>query len=80
VIRLAGASTSASVTYLMPVVATLLGVIALDEHVSWYQPAGAALILLGVAVSQGVLRRRARTTTVGLPPESAAAAQPVATS
>ena len=60
VIRIAGASTSASVTYLMPVVATLVGVLVLDEHLSWNQPAGALVVLAGVAVSQGVLRIRRR--------------------
>ena len=58
VIRIAGASTSASVTYLMPVVATLVGVLVLREHLEWNQPVGAAVVLAGVAVSQGALRRR----------------------
>jgi drug/metabolite transporter (DMT)-like permease len=65
VIRVAGASTSASVTYLMPVVATLVGVVILGEHLLWNQPVGALVVLTGVAVSQGVLMRlrRRRTTT-----------------
>jgi drug/metabolite transporter (DMT)-like permease len=59
VIRLAGATTSASVTYLIPIFATLIGVTVLGEQVTWFQPVGAAVVLLGVAVSQGVrLRRR----------------------
>jgi len=58
VIRVAGASTSASVTYLMPVVATVVGVTFLDEHVLWNQPTGALIVLAGVAVTQGVLSRR----------------------
>jgi drug/metabolite transporter (DMT)-like permease len=59
VIRVAGASTSTSVTYLMPVVAVLVGVLFLHEHLHWNQPAGAAVVLAGVAVSQGLrLRRR----------------------
>jgi drug/metabolite transporter (DMT)-like permease len=56
VIRYAGASTSASVTYLLPVVATVVGVAVLGEELSWYQPVGAAVVLAGVAVSQGALR------------------------
>jgi drug/metabolite transporter (DMT)-like permease len=56
VIRLAGATASASVTYLMPIVATVIGLVGLGEHVSWYQPAGALVVLTGVAVSQGILR------------------------
>jgi drug/metabolite transporter (DMT)-like permease len=59
-IRLAGASTASTVTYLIPVVATFLGVVALDEHIQWYQPVGAAIVLAGVAVSQGLLPRPRR--------------------
>jgi drug/metabolite transporter (DMT)-like permease len=58
VIRVAGASTSASVTYLMPVVATLVGVTVLREDLVWNQPVGAGVVLLGVAVAQGVRMRR----------------------
>jgi drug/metabolite transporter (DMT)-like permease len=54
VIRVAGASTSASVTYLMPVVATLVGVLVLREEPLWNQAVGALIVLTGVAVSQGV--------------------------
>jgi drug/metabolite transporter (DMT)-like permease len=60
VIRFASASTSASVTYLLPIVATLIGVLGLHEHLRWYQPVGAVVVLAGVAVSQGVLRLPAR--------------------
>ncbi|HKT05269.1 MAG TPA: DMT family transporter, partial [Rugosimonospora sp.] len=56
VIRLAGASVSASVTYLLPLVATTIGVLGLHEQIRWYQPVGALVVLLGVAVAQGVLR------------------------
>jgi drug/metabolite transporter (DMT)-like permease len=56
VIRFAGATTSASVTYLMPIVSTLIGLAALDEHISWHQPVGALIVLAGIAVSQGMLR------------------------
>jgi drug/metabolite transporter (DMT)-like permease len=58
VIRVAGASTSSSVTYLMPVVATIVGVLVLREHLLWNQPVGALIVLAGVAVSQGLGRRR----------------------
>ncbi|HEU4346979.1 MAG TPA: DMT family transporter [Actinoplanes sp.] len=57
VIRVAGASTSSSVTYLMPVVATVVGVVVLREHLVWNQPLGALIVLAGVAVSQGALSR-----------------------
>lgn len=55
VIRFAGASVSASVTYLIPIVATVVGVLALGERLQWHQPVGAAVVLAGVAVSQGLL-------------------------
>jgi drug/metabolite transporter (DMT)-like permease len=58
VIRVAGVSTSSSVTYLMPVVATVVGVTILGEHLWWNQPVGALIVLSGVAVSQGLLSRR----------------------
>jgi drug/metabolite transporter (DMT)-like permease len=53
VIRVAGPTTSASVTYVVPVCATVLGVLALREPLSWHEPVGALIVLLGVAVSQG---------------------------
>jgi drug/metabolite transporter (DMT)-like permease len=58
VIKVAGASTAAYVTYLVPVVAVLLGVLVLHESLSWNLPVGAAIVLLGVAVAQGVLTRK----------------------
>jgi drug/metabolite transporter (DMT)-like permease len=70
-IRVAGASTSSSVTYLLPIVATVIGVVVLREELHWYQPVGALIVLAGVAVSQGVLRRPA-WANVGMPTLSAA--------
>ncbi|RKE09027.1 DMT family transporter [Catellatospora citrea] len=58
VIAAAGASMAAFVTYLVPVVATLLGILVLGESLHWNQPVGALIVLLGVAVAQGALSRR----------------------
>ena len=52
-IRLLGASTASMVTYLIPVVATAIGVLVLGEGLAWFQPVGAAIVLLGVAIAQG---------------------------
>jgi drug/metabolite transporter (DMT)-like permease len=52
IIRAAGATTAATVTYVVPLFSTLLGVIVLGEGLSWNQPAGAAILLAGIAVSQ----------------------------
>jgi drug/metabolite transporter (DMT)-like permease len=55
-IRLLGASTASMVTYLIPVFATVIGVLVLSEELAWFQPVGAAVVLLGVAITQGVGR------------------------
>ena len=54
----AGATSTSMVTYLIPVVAVTLGVVVLSEPVSWNLFAGAAVVILGVAVAEGRLRRR----------------------
>lgn len=48
---------ASSVTYLVPIFAVIVGAAFLSETVAWYEPAGAALILLGAAVSHDRLRR-----------------------
>jgi drug/metabolite transporter (DMT)-like permease len=68
-LALIGASAASTVTYVVPVFAVLIGVMALDEHVAWYQPVGALIVLLGVAVSQGAFgRRRAPAPPPGTAP------------
>jgi drug/metabolite transporter (DMT)-like permease len=59
-----GASSTTTVTYVAPVWSTLLGVLVLGEALSWNEPVGAAVILLGVAVSEGVLAARRRRSGV----------------
>jgi len=61
VVRLAGTTTSASVTYVIPIFATAAGVLALHEHLHWYEPVGALIILAGIATTEGLWARlRAR--------------------
>ena len=48
VVKLAGATTATSVTFLVPVVATLLGVTVLGEGLQWYEPVGALVVFVGV--------------------------------
>ena len=62
VVRAAGAQTASMVTYLVPVFAVVFGVTLLGEPLSWHEPAGGALIILGVALAQGVLRARQPST------------------
>lgn len=52
-----GATAASTVTYLVPVVAVSLGVAVLGEAVAWNDFVGAAVVLVGVAVAGGQLRR-----------------------
>ena len=52
-----GPTIGAMVTYLIPIVATAAGVLLLGETLSWNEPVGAAVILVGAALTQ--LRPRA---------------------
>ncbi len=60
VISNAPPAIASSVTYLVPIFAVIVGAAFLGETVHWYEPLGAALILLGAAISQDRLRRRRR--------------------
>lgn len=61
VIALAGSVVSASVTYATPLVSTALGIVLLGESVTWNQPVGAAIVLVGAALVQGLLPRPRKT-------------------
>jgi drug/metabolite transporter (DMT)-like permease len=61
VVRSAGAQTASMVTYLVPVFAVVFGVSILNEPLSWHEPAGGALIIAGVALTQRRPARRATT-------------------
>jgi len=60
VIGVVGATVAASSTYLIPLVSTALGVLALHESLAWYEPVGGAIVLLGVALTQRAATRQAR--------------------
>ncbi|GIF75339.1 transporter [Asanoa siamensis] len=75
-IKLVGATTASMVTYLIPVFAVILGVLALDEHVTWHQPVGALVVLVGVAVAQGLFTRRKPAKPAPSVPESELAPDP----
>ncbi len=47
-----GATVASTVTYLLPVVAIVLGVLILGETVTVAAPAGIALVLAGVALTR----------------------------
>jgi drug/metabolite transporter (DMT)-like permease len=47
-----GATTASTVTYLLPIVAVILGAIILSEPVTWNLFAGTAIVLAGVGLSE----------------------------
>lgn len=65
----AGATTTSMVTYLIPVVAVILGVLVLSEPVTWNVFAGAVVVILGVMVAEGRVRRRLPETVDAPPPD-----------
>lgn len=52
VMQLAGSAIASSVTYLTPVVAVIVGIIFLGESITWNEPVGALVVLLGAAIAQ----------------------------
>lgn len=55
VVRARGSAVASTVTYVIPVVSTVLGAVVLGESLHWNQPVGVAVLLAGIAVSQGRL-------------------------
>ena len=62
VMELAGSAIASSVTYLTPVVAIIVGVLFLEERVTWYEPVGGLIVLLGAAIAQERITLRKRET------------------
>lgn len=60
IIAAAGSSIASTVTYLTPVVAVFVGWLFLGENISWHEPAGALLVIIGAAWSQGRFKRKAK--------------------
>jgi drug/metabolite transporter (DMT)-like permease len=55
-----GAVAASTVTYLIPVVAVVLGALLLNEPLTWHLLAGGVIVLVGVAVSEGRLSKTVR--------------------
>ena len=53
-----GSAIGSAVTYLSPIVGVILGILLLGETISWNEPVGAAIVLLGAAVAQGRINLR----------------------
>lgn len=68
VVRARGSAAASTVTYLIPVFSTVLGVTVLGETLRWNQPVGALVLLFGIAMCEGRLTGR---YSVGLRPGQA---------
>ena len=53
VLDVVGSAIAASVTYITPIIAVVLGVVLLNEKLHWYEPVGGIIVILGAAISQG---------------------------
>lgn len=53
IVGVAGGTAASSVTYVTPLVSVAAGALLLAEPLNWHEPIGGAVVLLGVAVSQG---------------------------
>ncbi|MGV8876330.1 MAG: DMT family transporter [Rhodoglobus sp.] len=51
-----GPTRTSTVTYITPVIGVILGIVVLKETMSWHEPLGALLVILGVLLAQGRLR------------------------
>jgi drug/metabolite transporter (DMT)-like permease len=56
ILAAAGSAIASSVTYVTPVVAVIVGVLFLSESVTWNEPIGGVIVLLGAAVGQGRIK------------------------
>ena len=57
VVQRSDATTASTVTYLTPLVAIIVGALVLGERVTWNEPIGGVLVVVGAAIAQGLLRR-----------------------
>jgi drug/metabolite transporter (DMT)-like permease len=64
VLRAWGPTSVSTVTYVIPVVAVILGIVILHETFSWNEPVGAVLVLVGILFTQQRIRMRAKTASV----------------
>lgn len=56
IVNRAGAIAMSTVTYSIPVISTLAGVFLLKEKLHWYEPVGAIVVLLGIAIVQELIK------------------------
>ncbi|MFM9481459.1 EamA family transporter, partial [Streptomyces scabiei] len=61
-LRAWGPTRASTVTYITPVVGVALGILVLNERLTWNEPTGAVIVFLGILLVQERVRlgRRAR--------------------
>jgi len=64
IVKRAGAIAMSTVTYSIPVVSTLAGVILLREKLHWYEPVGALIVLVGIAIVQELIKPKSEKVSV----------------
>jgi drug/metabolite transporter (DMT)-like permease len=63
IVKRAGAIAMSTVTYSIPIVSTLAGVILLKEKLHWYEPVGALVVLFGIAIVQELIKPSKKLNT-----------------
>ena len=53
-----GSLITSTTMYVVPIVSTILGITLLGESLTWNEPIGCAIVLLGAAISQGRIKVR----------------------
>ena len=56
IMEAAGSAIASTVTYVTPVVAVIVGILFLGENITWYEPVGGLIVLLGAAISQNRIK------------------------
>ena len=64
IVKRAGAIAMSTVTYSIPVVSTLAGVVLLKEKLHWYEPVGALIVLVGIAIVQELIKPKVEKVSV----------------
>jgi drug/metabolite transporter (DMT)-like permease len=64
IVKRAGAIAMSTVTYSIPVVSTLAGVILLKEKLHWYEPVGALIVLVGIAIVQELIKPKGEKVSI----------------
>lgn len=64
-VRAWGPTRASTVTYITPVVGVALGVLILHEAVSWNEPVGGLIVILGILLAQNRVRIGRKASAVG---------------